>query len=132
MSGKEIRELLQKADRSLKAAEILLQQGYCDFSISRAYYAMFYAAQAILLTKDVRRVKHSGIIAAFNELFVHSGQLPHDLFISLRDAFEDRAEGDYGLNVISEEQAVSCLLEARKFVAEIDKKLGAWSESHDH
>lgn len=105
MSGREIRELLEKAERSLDAAEILLKQGYFDFAISRSYYAMFYSAQAILLTKDVRRTKHSGIIAAFNELFVHSGQLPHELFIAFRNAFEDRAEGDYRLSVISEEQA---------------------------
>jgi uncharacterized protein (UPF0332 family) len=129
MSGREIRELLEKAERSLDAAEILLKQGYYDFAISRSYYAMFYSAQAILLTKDVRRTKHSGIIAAFNELFVHAGQLPHEFFIALRDAFEDRAEGDYGLSVISEEQATLGLAEARKFVAEIGKRLDAWLES---
>lgn len=126
MSKKEIRELVEKAQRSLKAAEILFQQGYNDFSISRAYYAMFYSAQALLLTKEVRRTKHSGIIAAFNELFIHSGQLPHELFISLRNAFEDRAEGDYGLSTISEEQALSGISEARKFVAEINMIIESW------
>jgi uncharacterized protein (UPF0332 family) len=126
LSRKEILELLDKARRSLSAAEVLLKQGYCDFAISRAYYAMFYAAQALLLTKDVRRTKHSAIIASFNELFIHTGRLPHELFLSLRDAFDDRAEGDYGLSTISEEQALSGISDACKFVAQVEKEVLAW------
>ncbi len=66
---------------------------------------MFYAAQALLLTQDVRRSKHSGVITAFNEHFIRSGELPRRFFLMLRDGFEDRAEGDYGLATISGEQA---------------------------
>jgi uncharacterized protein (UPF0332 family) len=40
--------LLPKAYSSLAAARLLANQKYYDFSISRAYYAMFYAAQAFL------------------------------------------------------------------------------------
>ena len=94
-----------QARRSLAATELLLQQDYSDFAVSRAYYAMFYAAQALLLTRNVRRIKHSDIIAAFNERFIRGGELPRKLFLFLRDAFEDRAEGDYGLAEVSREQA---------------------------
>lgn len=125
MSEKEIRELLDKARRSLRAAERLLQDGDHDFAVSRAYYAMFYAAQALLLTKDVRRSKHSGVIAAFNEYFIQSGELPHHFFLRLRDGFEDRAEGDYGLTVISEEQARAGIASARQFVDEVTRWLAA-------
>jgi uncharacterized protein (UPF0332 family) len=114
-------ELLHKSRRSLAAAERLLGDGDYDFAVSRAYYAMFYAAQALLLTRDIRRSKHSGIIAAFNEQFVREGKVPHQLFISLRDAFDDRAEGDYGLVVISEEQACAGIAAAREFVEEVSQ-----------
>ena len=57
---------------------------------------MFYVAQAMLLTRDLRRSKHSGVIAAFQEQFVKSGDVPDQFFHLLRDGFEDRAEGDYG------------------------------------
>ncbi len=40
MSEKEVRELLEKAGRSLDAAERLLRDGDNDFALSRAYYAM--------------------------------------------------------------------------------------------
>jgi uncharacterized protein (UPF0332 family) len=129
MSRKEIQELLEKARRSLAAAEVLAQQGYNDFATSRTYYAMFYAAQALLLTRDARRTKHSGIIAAFNELFVHTGELPQELFLWLRDAFEDRAEGDYGFAAISEEQASAGIDVGRKFVNDVSRKVEEWLRS---
>ncbi len=85
MSPKEVQGLMEKARRSLNAAERLLQHGDHDFAVSRAYYAMFYAAQALLLTRDVRRAKHSGVVAAFNERFIQTGELPRRLFLLFRD-----------------------------------------------
>ena len=41
----------------------------------------------------------------------------------LRDGFEDRAEGDYGLTVISDEQARAGIAAAREFVDEIIRRL---------
>jgi uncharacterized protein (UPF0332 family) len=38
----EVQALLKKAGRSLKASKSLIDSGDYDFSISRAYYAMFY------------------------------------------------------------------------------------------
>jgi uncharacterized protein (UPF0332 family) len=87
MSPKEIAELLDKARRSLLAAERLRDAGDYDFAVSRAYYAMFYAAQALLLRRGIRRSKHSAVIAAFNEQFIKSGEIPADLFGHLRDGF---------------------------------------------
>jgi uncharacterized protein (UPF0332 family) len=73
MNRRQIGALLDKARRSLTAAERLLADGDNDFAVSRAYYAMFYVTQALLLTRDIRRFRHSGVIAAFNEHFVHAG-----------------------------------------------------------
>jgi uncharacterized protein (UPF0332 family) len=41
--------LLKKAREGLAAAQYLVAGGYYDFAVARAYYAMFYAAQALLL-----------------------------------------------------------------------------------
>ena len=118
-----MRDLVAKAARSLAAAERLLEQGDCDFAVSRAYYAMFYVACALLLTRDVRRSRHSAVLAAFNREFIQSGDLPAELFGLLRDGFEDRAEGDYGLVAISREQASAGIEAARRFVAAITRRL---------
>ena len=46
----EINNLIEKAKRSIDAAKKLYELEYYDFSVSRAYYAMFYCAEALLLT----------------------------------------------------------------------------------
>jgi hypothetical protein len=40
---------------------------------NRAYYAFFYAASAILLTRDISRSKHSGVLSTFRQYFVKPG-----------------------------------------------------------
>ena len=123
MSRQELRDLVAKAQRSVAAAERLLRDGDFDFAVSRAYYAMFYAAQGMLLNREIRRSKHSGVIAAFQETFVQTGEVDGRFFHLLRDGFEDRAEGDYGFAVISREQAEASLEASRQFVAEMTKRL---------
>ncbi len=44
--------LMEKATRSLVVAELLTKSGDAEFAVGRAYYAMFYAAQALLNEKD--------------------------------------------------------------------------------
>jgi uncharacterized protein (UPF0332 family) len=43
----EQRELLLKAQQSLEAAKLLLTNNYPDYATSRAYYSMFYIAEAL-------------------------------------------------------------------------------------
>lgn len=50
---REIRSLIERAMRYLKSAKILLKEKDYESSVSRAYYAMFYSAQAALLTKKL-------------------------------------------------------------------------------
>jgi len=41
--------LLHKAGESLLVAKKLFEDGHCEFAAGRAYYAMFYAADAAVL-----------------------------------------------------------------------------------
>jgi uncharacterized protein (UPF0332 family) len=49
MSTEDIQALIDKAKESLEVAQGILQSGHEGFAASRAYYAMFYVAQALLL-----------------------------------------------------------------------------------
>jgi uncharacterized protein (UPF0332 family) len=51
--AKEIAANLQRAEQSVQAAKELVDKGYHDFAASRAYYAAFYAATAVLLSEGV-------------------------------------------------------------------------------
>lgn len=91
----EIQALLRKAERSLKASRVLIDSGDYDFSISRIYYVMFYCAEALLLTKDLKFSKHSAVIAAFGREFVKTGLLSQELHSYLIKGFRERQIGDY-------------------------------------
>jgi len=47
----EITANLERAEQSIQAARQLASGGYYDFAASRAYYAAFYAATAVLLNE---------------------------------------------------------------------------------
>ena len=51
---KEVQGLLGKADHALEVAESLYKQDFPKDAASRLYYAMFYAAQALLRLPPVR------------------------------------------------------------------------------
>jgi len=44
----EVRRYLDKADHALEVAEELLKDGHVPDAASKTYYAMYYAAQALL------------------------------------------------------------------------------------
>ena len=59
--------LLRKAHSSLQAAKLLAGEKHFDFAVSRAYYTMFYVAEAFLLGQGLSFSKHSAVLAAFGE-----------------------------------------------------------------
>lgn len=63
------RELLLKAQQSLEAAKLLLNNNYPDYATSHAYYTMFYIAEAFLEGEGLSFSKHSAVIAAFGREF---------------------------------------------------------------
>ncbi|MGQ9490571.1 MAG: HEPN domain-containing protein [Anaerolineae bacterium] len=65
----EVQALLQKAHASRKAAGLLAEQDYLDFAASRAYYAQFYTAEALLLSQGLAFSSHAAVIAAFGREF---------------------------------------------------------------
>lgn len=123
MSREEIQSLMTRAKRSLRSAQNLLEDGDHDFAMSRAYYAMFYAASAALLSRDVERSKHSGAIAAFGQHLVKSGRFTAEHQQRLQAAFADRSEGEYAGVFPSREAVERRLGEAREFVEAVTRFL---------
>ena len=72
-------ELLQLAEEGIAAAKLLLGSDHPACASSRAYYAMFSVAQALLLSKDLSFSKHSAVISAFGQHFAKTGILPRHL-----------------------------------------------------
>jgi len=45
----ECEALLHKSQRSIDSAKLMSEHGFYEFALSRAYYSMFYVAEALLL-----------------------------------------------------------------------------------
>jgi uncharacterized protein (UPF0332 family) len=111
-------ELFTKAQDSIKAAHLLLTGGFPGFAASRAYYAMFYLASALLEGEGVAFSKHAGVLAAFGRLFVKTGRLSAELHRYLIDAFEARQEGDYAPSpAITRQSAAEHVARAEAFLS---------------
>lgn len=95
----EISSYLERAITSLQVARELLDKDYYDVSASRAYYAAFYAASALLLNEGIDTSKHSGVIALIHQHFVKSGKLSKEQGRNLNWLFELRSVGDYGVSL---------------------------------
>jgi uncharacterized protein (UPF0332 family) len=118
----EIRDLLDRSGRSIDAAKLLLEEGYRDFAASRAYYAMFYAVEALLLSKGLSFSKHSGVIAEFGKKFIKTGIFDSRHHRSLIDAFNTRNAGDYGAaDSVSDERANQTITDAADLLAEVKR-----------
>jgi len=122
--NEEINQLIEKAKRSVGAAEKLFDGGDYDFSVSRSYYAMFYCAEAVLLARDLSFSKHSAVITNFGKNFVKTGIFPYALYSYLNDAFKDRQVGDYGTIItISKKQAETHIKNAEEFIAQTTENI---------
>ena len=119
-----VQELLDKSLQSIRAAELLFKDGYFGFAASRAYYSMFYAVEALLLTRELSFSRHSGVMAAFGKEFVKTGAFDSRFHKYLLNAFELRNVGDYGaVQAVGEENARQVIEESRQLLAATDKFL---------
>lgn len=121
----EIERALEMARSSLDAAKDLFEseKGYYGFAVSRAYYAMFYAAEAALLSRGLAYSRHRGVIAGFGQHFVREGLLPGELQTALRTAFDLRNLGDYSTEPFTREMAEPVLKDAEAFIQAIEDYL---------
>ena len=121
---KEIKSLIERAERYLKSAKILLEEEDYESTVSRTYYAMFYSAQAMLLTKNLSFSSHKGAISAFGEHFVKTDIFPKEMGREFNRAFEKRQIGDHEYTfVISKKEAEEMLESGEKFVESITQHL---------
>ena len=91
-------KMMAKAWRKLDSAKKNHAQGLYEDATSRAYYAMFHAARALLLTKHVEAKTHSGVIAMLHLHFIREGILDRECGRKMTYCRDLRENGDYGLD----------------------------------
>ncbi len=122
--NEQLLPMIEKARRSLAAANYCIAAKDYDFASSRAYYAAFYAIEAALAVQNLSFSKHAGVIAAFNQHFVKPGAFPRDFSKMIERLFRERQMGDYGYeSLISEEDANEDVRVAEQLIDSIENYL---------
>jgi uncharacterized protein (UPF0332 family) len=116
--------LLKKAYDSLRGAKLLTGDGLHDFAASRAYYTMFYVAEALLLGEGLSFSKHTAVIAAFGRRFARTGMVPAEFHRYLIDGQDMRTVGDYSTGPgLTAAQAAEQIARAERFLNQADRLL---------
>jgi len=125
-----IRHRLEQAQTALDDARFLLEGDRSPQSIvNRAYYAMFYAALALLQKIGKVPSKHAGVISLFDTEFVVKGAFRREFSKDLHKAFELRQVSDYKtLRPIEKHKAQETLDSATRFVEAVKSYLGESGE----
>ncbi len=116
----EIQQYIKRSEDAIETVKILIDHKKYPDAVSKAYYAMLYAASALLRTKDLDISKHSAVISQFGLHFAKTGlidKIHHKRFIK---AFNDRDVADYRvMKEVIEQVAVQRLEDAEKFIEAI-------------
>ena len=68
-----VREEIDHAKESMKAADLLFNNGFVRDAVAKLYYSLLYMVRAILLTKGLEPRSHEGALRLFGLHFVKQG-----------------------------------------------------------
>lgn len=118
------RKLHKKALDSIEVAEGILEMKKPEMAAGRAYYAMFYIAEALLYEKGLEFKTHGQVIGAYGREFAKTKELDPKFHRSLRAGFDTRISGDYDVDTdISQELVADMINHARDFLDTANKYL---------
>jgi uncharacterized protein (UPF0332 family) len=111
------RDFLEKAAESIDAADLLLKHGYLNVAASRAYYACFYTAQALLLSLGLEYSSHHQVVAQYGRHFSKTRLLDSSYHALLITSFDLRQFADYRVEEPIKAEVVSDLISGgRRFL----------------
>lgn len=115
---------LKIAREALRAARLLLDSGLIRDATSRAYYAVFHAAKALLASRRIHAESHSGLKALFGLHFVDKGLVERPLGQVLSELMDLREASDYDAwTPLDEGAAARCVAQAEQFLTAIESVL---------
>ena len=84
----------ERAYKALEEAGYLRQGGYFNSAVSRLYYACYYAATALLVSKNIEATTHSGVKTMLSYHFVRTGLLSLEHGTTFSNLFDKRHSSD--------------------------------------
>lgn len=90
-----VSKMIEKADLMLSDADYLMENGRTLSATSRYYYAMFYAAEAVLISIGVEARSHKAVITMFGKHLVKDGKFDPSIGKKLHNSYTKRLFADY-------------------------------------
>ncbi len=120
----EIDALMARAREFMATAQMAMRRGDFNSTANRAYYAMFHAAHALLLTKGIRPTSHGGTMSLIGLHFVNTKELSAVHGKALKKAYLLRQRGDYEIyEPVKKDEARILLKEAKEFFSFVNRML---------
>lgn len=137
MSIDRAKQHLDKAHGNLRAMKLMLDNGLFDWTVICGYYAMYHAVSASLFKIGIRATAHYCAIAAFKKFYVERGkvapeyigyikkakQLEQKYAETLEKAQEERVIEQYGVEILTNDDAEWIIEDAKDFVLKIEEIL---------
>jgi uncharacterized protein (UPF0332 family) len=68
-----IREEIDRANETIRAAHLLFENGFVRDAVSKVYYSLLYSIRALLLKEGLEPKSHEGALRLFGLHFVKPG-----------------------------------------------------------
>jgi len=128
---------LKKANSNLRAMQLMFNKDIFDWAIICGYYAMYHAVLAALYGIGIRAFAHYCAIAAFRKFYVERGkvgkeylgylekakELEAEYAENLEKAQETRVKEQYGVELITNDEAEWIIEDSKDFVLKIEEVL---------
>lgn len=113
---------LERAHETLKEADYNTEGGYFNAAVNRLYYACFYAASALLLSREIEANTHNGVKTMISMHFVRTGRLSLEHGATFSLLFEKRQSSDYSDFAYCDLELVNTLRpRAEAFIEAVEK-----------
>ena len=115
-----------RGEEALAAARHLLDGGFHADAVSRAYYAAFHWAQALLVSHGIQARSHRGVIQLIGLHFVREGRLAESDAAGLAHLETYRELSDYSASAsFTRAQAEEEIARADQFIEACKRVIGA-------
>lgn len=112
----------EKAYNTLREAEDMIDTKHWNLAIQRLYYACFYMASALLMSRGINARTHNGVVGQLGQNFVSKGFLTKDEGRLYSRLLQNRITGDYNDFFDFTREDVAPLLEpTRNLLIKIDE-----------
>ena len=112
---------LEKSQKCLQAAQILLASESFADAANRSYYCIFHAMQAVLITSGFSAKTHSSSITEFRKSFIRTGLFPQHYSDFIGDAFTVLSKSDYDIFYVIKKAEVAQQIEnAKEFLSAVE------------